>query len=76
MEPRLPLLSDNSQSNPPFEGTGLSHVLVFDCVPPPQDALQVPNDTGQVPQLPLTRSEIKYTSLHLISADSRRVPWG
>ena len=57
--PRLPLPFDNSQPNPPFEGAGLVHVLVFVCVPPPQDTVQVLYDTGQDPQLPLTKNYMK-----------------
>ena len=59
--PRLPVPSDSSQSNPPFEAGGLLHVLVFDWKPPPQVTLQAPKLAGQVPQLPLTRCEINKT---------------
>ena len=39
----IELVLEPSHSIPPHEGLGLSHTLVFVCIPPPQVLLHSPN---------------------------------
>mgnify|MGYP007048595103 CR=1 FL=1 len=47
--------SSEVQSEPPYWGDGLSHILILDLCPPPQDAEHVLQSL-QIPQLPSTNT--------------------